>query len=144
MDEKSLESLSVKAKEWYELEEKYRGQIEKACYAGIVIIWIFTSPVLSNTLTTNPEKLQFLQLLIFSLVCFITPLILYLALHFNILISNYNRYKRNKNIIEEEKRILKKAFAKPYSMALWNAGIGFILVILGYILIGVHIFFNIF
>ena len=140
---KRIKKLHGVAEAWYEQYELLQKQIEKACYAGVAIIWIFIVPVYSSDFNGDFQKFTFdFWPLIVSLVLFIAPLVIILSMHLVDLRSNRSFYKKSVKLIEEGKDLL-EVHLVPSRRDLRLSYIIYALVLIGYLIIGFYVFSNI-
>ena len=128
IEKKSNLELNVIRTKWNNISDEFNKQIEKACYTGVAIIWVFT--VLGD--------FYFSSKLIFSLLFFITPLIIFFTINLIELYKNYFIYKKAKLKISKGYP-LNAVFLNPSKVGLWISTINLFFVILGYILISIYV-----
>jgi len=131
---KSNTNLNVIREKWNSISEVFNKQIEKSCYTGVAIIWMFL--VIGN--------FDLINKLIYSIICFVIPLLISFSLNLYELFNNYFIYIKSKDRIQRGD-ILNNVDLNPSKFGLLISSIYFIFVMIGYFLIGnygLEIFFN--
>lgn len=137
------EKLGIIATDWKVVVNTFHKKIERACYTGVAIVWVFTTPVFSTDFSSDFQKFTIdYKPLIISLVCFVLPLIYDLCLYLhNIWYKRKEFYKIEKDLDRGvgdgtlEYNIRSATFIQSCVVL----GV----VLLGYSLIGVYFFRNI-
>lgn len=125
--ETSNKELNVIREKWNTISEDFNKQIEKSCYTGVAIICIF---LVIGDFNYNCK-------IIYSLICFIIPLIISFSFNLYELFNNYFIYSRSFRKIQKG-AILYNVDLNPSKFGLLISSIYFTLVLIGYLFIGAY------
>jgi len=123
----SNKNLNVIREKWSAISEDFNKQIEKSCYTGVAIIWMF--------LVIGDFKYE--NKLIYSLICFIIPLLISFSFNLYELFNNYIIYSKSYKRIQKGD-ILNNVDLNPSKFGLLISSFYFIFVLIGYILVGIY------
>ncbi len=130
---KSNTNLNVIRNKWNAISEEFNKQIEKSCFTGVAIIWIFM--VIADYKLMNE--------IVYSLICFVIPLLISFSINLYELFNNYIIFSKAKFKIKKGES-LNNIDLNPSKLGLIISSIYFAFVFLGYIFIGLYAWFNIF
>jgi len=122
-------NLNVIREKWSSISEDFNKQIEKSCYTGIAIIWMFI--VIGEFNYENK--------LLYSIICFVIPLIISFSFSLYELFNNYNIFIKSYKRIQNGE-ILNNIDLNPSKFGLFISSLYFMSVFVGYILVVIYSF----
>ena len=121
--------LNVIREKWSSISEDFNKQIEKSCYTGIAIIWTFVVM----------GQFNYGNKLIYSIICFIIPLIISFSFSLYELYNNYNIYNKSYKRIQKGE-ILNNVDLNPSKFGLLISSLYFMFVFVGYLIVVIYSF----